>query len=102
MRPLAPEDAWVDDPTDPQYNGLVALPYSARTEQLWREDDIYDLIIVIGYNMEPVIPGAGSAIFLHVARPDFSHTEGCIAVRREVLTSLIPLLGPGSMIVIGG
>jgi L,D-peptidoglycan transpeptidase YkuD (ErfK/YbiS/YcfS/YnhG family) len=100
MRPLMPEDAWVDDPADANYNRLVSLPYTARTEHLWRDDEIYDLIVVIGYNMEPVIPGSGSAIFLHIARPDFSNTEGCIAVRREVLISLIPLLGPGSMITI--
>jgi L,D-peptidoglycan transpeptidase YkuD (ErfK/YbiS/YcfS/YnhG family) len=100
MRPLTADDAWVDDPADTQYNRLVALPYPARTEQLWRSDGLYDLLVVIGYNMEPVIPGAGSAIFLHAARPDFSNTEGCIAVRREVLIGLIPLLGPGSMITI--
>jgi L,D-peptidoglycan transpeptidase YkuD (ErfK/YbiS/YcfS/YnhG family) len=100
MRPLTPNDAWVDDPADPQYNRLVALPYPARAEQLWRSDGLYDLLVVIGYNMEPVVPGSGSAIFLHVARPDLSNTEGCIAVGREVLNGLIPLLGPGSMITI--
>ncbi len=101
MRPLAPQDAWVDDPADARYNRLVSLPYPARTERLWRDDEIYDLLVVVGYNMEPVIPGAGSAIFLHIARPHFSGTEGCIAIGREVLISLIPLLGPGSMIAIG-
>ena len=100
MRPLTQSDAWVDDPADAQYNRLVALPYPARTEQLWRDDRLYDLLIVIGYNMEPVVRGAGSAIFLHVAHPDFSNTEGCIAVRRGALIRLIPLLGPGSMITI--
>jgi L,D-peptidoglycan transpeptidase YkuD (ErfK/YbiS/YcfS/YnhG family) len=100
MRPLAPHDAWVDDPADSRYNRLVALPYPARTERLWRDDQIYDLVVVIGYNMEPVIAGAGSAIFLHIARPSFSATEGCIAVGREVLTGLIPVLGPGSTITI--
>jgi L,D-peptidoglycan transpeptidase YkuD (ErfK/YbiS/YcfS/YnhG family) len=100
MRPLAPHDAWVDDPADSRYNRLVALPYPARTERLWRDDQIYDLVVVIGYNMEPVIAGAGSAIFLHIARPSFPATEGCIAVGREVLTGLIPVLGPGSTITI--
>jgi L,D-peptidoglycan transpeptidase YkuD (ErfK/YbiS/YcfS/YnhG family) len=100
MRPLAPHDAWVDDPGDDRYNRLVSLPYPARTERMWRDDQIYDLVVVIGYNMEPVIAGAGSAIFLHIARRSFSATEGCIAVGREVLTGLIPLLGPGSAITI--
>ena len=100
MSPLAPDDAWVDDPADAKYNRLVTLPYPARTEQMWRDDGIYDLLIVIGYNMEPVVPGAGSAIFLHIARANFSATQGCIAVKKEVLVGLMPLLGPGSTITI--
>jgi L,D-peptidoglycan transpeptidase YkuD (ErfK/YbiS/YcfS/YnhG family) len=101
MRPLAPNDAWVDDPADAKYNRLVTLPYPARTEQMWRDDGIYDLVIVIGYNTEPIVPGAGSAIFLHIARANFSATEGCIAVKKEVLVGLMALLGPGSTITIG-
>jgi len=97
---LKPQDGWVDDPADPNYNTLVALPYPASHEELWREDGLYDLIVVIGYNTDPVVPGRGSAIFLHVARPDFSGTEGCIAVAREVLVPLLGLLGPGSTITI--
>jgi L,D-peptidoglycan transpeptidase YkuD (ErfK/YbiS/YcfS/YnhG family) len=100
MRALAPHDAWVDDPTDARYNSLATLPYPARTERMWRDDGIYDVLIVIGYNMKPVIPGAGSAIFLHIARPNFSATEGCIAVDRAVLVNLIPLLAPESSITI--
>jgi L,D-peptidoglycan transpeptidase YkuD (ErfK/YbiS/YcfS/YnhG family) len=69
---------------------------------MWREDDLYDALVVIGYNMEPVVPGAGSAIFLHIATPDFAPTAGCVAVRREILLRLLPLLGPGSQIAITG
>jgi len=97
---LRPDMGWVDDPADRNYNRLVTLPYSAHHETLWREDGIYDLIVVIGYNTGPVVPGAGSAIFLHVARPDFSPTVGCIAVAEPVLTMLLGLLGPGSTITI--
>ena len=97
---LKPEDGWVDDPADPRYNTLVTLPYPASHEELWRADGLYDLIVVIGYNTAPVVPGKGSAIFLHVAQPDFSGTEGCIAVAREVLAPLLGLLGPGSKITI--
>jgi L,D-peptidoglycan transpeptidase YkuD (ErfK/YbiS/YcfS/YnhG family) len=100
MRALAPHDAWVDDPTDARYNSLVTLPYPARTERMWRNDGIYDVLIVIGYNMKPVIPGAGSAIFLHIARPNLSATEGCVAVDRAVLVNLVPLLAPESSITI--
>jgi len=100
MRALAPYDAWVDDPSDAKYNSLVTLPYPARTERMWRDDGIYDILIVIGYNMNPVIAGAGSAIFLHIARSNFSATEGCIAVARAVLVNLIPLLAPEPSITI--
>ena len=100
MRVLAPHDAWVDDPNDAKYNSLVTLPYPARTERMWRDDGIYDILIVIGYNMNPVIAGAGSAIFLHIARSNFSATEGCIAVARAVLVNLIPLLAPEPSITI--
>ena len=69
---------------------------------MWLDDAVYDLLVVIGYNTDPVVPGAGSAIFLHIARPDFSPTAGCIAVERDVLIRLMPLLGPGSTITIRG
>ena len=100
VRALAPNDGWVDEPSDVRYNRLVEIPYPASAEEMWREDDLYDALVVIGYNMEPVIPGAGSAIFLHVATPDFAPTAGCVAVSKEVLLGLIALLGPGSMITI--
>jgi L,D-peptidoglycan transpeptidase YkuD (ErfK/YbiS/YcfS/YnhG family) len=99
---LRPEMGWVDDPADPNYNRLVTLPYAASHEDLWRDDALYDVIVVIGYNTGPVVPGAGSAIFLHVAQPDFAPTEGCIAIAKPVLLSLLGLLGPGSTITIRG
>jgi L,D-peptidoglycan transpeptidase YkuD (ErfK/YbiS/YcfS/YnhG family) len=67
---------------------------------MWREDGLYDLVVAIGYNTDPPVPGRGSAIFLHVARPGFAPTEGCIAVERDVLAGLLALLGPGSTIAI--
>ena len=102
MRALSPSDAWVDDPADPDYNRLATLPYPAHAEPMWLKDGVYDLLVVIGYNMDPVVPGAGSAIFLHIARPDFSPTAGCIAVERDILIRLMPFLGPGSTITIRG
>jgi L,D-peptidoglycan transpeptidase YkuD (ErfK/YbiS/YcfS/YnhG family) len=97
---LKPSDGWVDAPGDPAYNTRVTLPYPASAEVLWRDDGLYDLFVVIGYNTAPVVPGKGSAIFLHVASPDFSGTEGCIAVARDTLISVLGLLGPGSKITI--
>jgi L,D-peptidoglycan transpeptidase YkuD (ErfK/YbiS/YcfS/YnhG family) len=100
LAPLRPDDGWVDDPADPEYNRLVRLPYPAHHEAMWRADDLYDLVVVIGYNTDPVVPGRGSAIFLHVASADFAPTVGCIAVARDTLLALLPLLGPGSRITI--
>ena len=97
---LSQSDGWCDDPADPRYNTLVGLPYPASHEELWRADGLYDLIVVIGYNAAPVVPGKGSAIFLHCARPDFTGTEGCIAIACEALAPLLGLLGPGSRITI--
>jgi len=102
VKPLAPSDGWVDEPADPNYNRPISLPYPAGAEQMWREDDVYDALVVIGYNTEPVIPGAGSAIFLHIATLDLAPTAGCVAVKNEVLLGLLPRLGPGSKITITG
>jgi L,D-peptidoglycan transpeptidase YkuD (ErfK/YbiS/YcfS/YnhG family) len=98
VKPLQRSHGWVDDPKDRNYNQLVTLPYPAHVEEMWRSDGLYDLLVVIGYNTERVQPGAGSAIFLHVARPNFSGTDGCIAITRDRLVEVIRLLGPGSLI----
>lgn len=96
IAPLAPKDGWCDDPADPRYNRPVRRPYPAGHEALWREDGIYDLIVVLGYNDRPVRAGRGSAIFLHIARPGFALTEGCIALRRADLLALLEEAGPGT------
>ena len=100
VRALTPSDGWVDEPTDANYNRPVSHPYPASAEQMWRDDELYDALVVIGYNMDPVIPGAGSAIFLHVAAPDFAPTAGCIAIDKQILLGLLPLLGLRSAITI--
>ena len=86
---------WCDDPAHPDYNRQVVLPFAASHEELWREDQIYDLVVVLGYNDDPVIPGKGSAIFLHLAREDFSPTEGCVACARTDLLDLLRTAKPG-------
>lgn len=101
MLPLHPDLGWCDDPTDRNYNRAVDLPYPARHERMWREDHLYDIVLVIGFNVAPVRPGAGSAIFLHLARPDFSATEGCVAVSREVMLRLLARVDAGTMMEIG-
>jgi L,D-peptidoglycan transpeptidase YkuD (ErfK/YbiS/YcfS/YnhG family) len=89
VEPLSPDDGWCDDYTHADYNRMVRLPHPARHERLWREDAVYDVIGVLGWNDAPVVRGRGSAIFLHVARADFSPTEGCIALPEVVLRHVL-------------
>lgn len=97
---ISPDDGWCDEPQHAAYNTRVTLPFQASAERLWREDHLYDLLVVVGYNDDPVVPGAGSAIFIHVAAPGFPPTEGCIALERERLAHLISLARPGDAIAI--
>ncbi|MBI5521709.1 MAG: L,D-transpeptidase family protein [Desulfarculus sp.] len=97
---IAPDDGWCDEPNHPAYNQPVKLPFPASHEELWRTDGLYDLIVVLGYNDDPVLPGAGSAIFLHVARDGYAPTAGCVAFSREDLLEIISRLGEGSRVVI--
>jgi L,D-peptidoglycan transpeptidase YkuD (ErfK/YbiS/YcfS/YnhG family) len=99
-RALAPDDGWCDDPEAAQYNRMMRLPSLHRHERLWREDHVYDLIVVVGYNDEPVIPGRGSAIFIHLMREDCGPTEGCIAFARGDLLEILAALGPESEVEI--
>ena len=99
--PIRPTDGWCDAPGDPAYNRLVALPYAASHEKMWRADHLYDLVLVIGYNDDPVVPGKGSAIFLHLARPDFGPTEGCVALSKADALAALAQLREGDRIGIG-
>ena len=93
------EDGWCDAPGEPEYNRIVHLPFAASHEDLWRDkDDLYDLIVPIGYNDDPVVPGKGSAIFFHVARHDYSPTAGCVAVSKQDFLEILATLGPGCTI----
>ncbi len=98
--PLTPADGWSEDPADPDYNKLVRLPHGGTVDRLWREDHLYDVIVVIGHNDDPIRPGMGSAIFLHLARDDYSPTAGCVAVRREDMGRILKAAGPGSRLII--
>ena len=91
---------WCNDPEDSYYNCPVDLPYRASTEALWREDHVYDLLVVLGHNDDPVIPYDGSAIFLHIASPGFSPTGGCVAIKREALLEIVGRLDTQSHIEI--
>lgn len=98
--PIQPRDGWCDAPADPRYNRPVCLPYPASAECLWRADGLYDLILVIGHNDSPVVPGAGSAVFVHLRRPDLGPTAGCVALERPDFLRLLEGAGPDSRIEI--
>lgn len=98
VSPIGRVDGWSDDPADPAYNQRRAAPSGFHQEPLWRQDALYDVFAVIGTNDAPVVPGGGSAIFLHVARPDFGPTDGCVAVARDALLRVLGACGPGTEI----
>ena len=101
VRAIAKDDGWCDAPEDVNYNRLVTLPYSASAENLWREDHVYDLIAVIGFNDDPVVPDKGSAIFLHLARPNYLSTAGCVALAEADLRAALEQLQTNDKIRIG-
>ena len=89
LEPIAPDDGWCDDPLDPLYNRPVKIPYFGSHEVLWRQDLVYDIIGVLDWNLRPAVPHRGSAIFLHVATPDYAPTAGCIALSLPDLTACL-------------
>jgi L,D-peptidoglycan transpeptidase YkuD (ErfK/YbiS/YcfS/YnhG family) len=93
------DDGWSDDVGDPAYNRPVRHPHAYSAERLWREDGLYDLIVVLGHNDAPPVPGAGSAIFLHCAEPG-RPTEGCVAMAADALRSMLARVAPGAAVEI--
>jgi len=91
-RPISEHDGWCDDPRADAYNRLVHVPNDWSHEKMWRDDGLYDLVVVVGYNDDPPEGEWGSAIFLHVARDDMGPTRGCIAFARGDLLELVPLI----------
>jgi L,D-peptidoglycan transpeptidase YkuD (ErfK/YbiS/YcfS/YnhG family) len=85
-------DGWCDAPGHRSYNRPVPLPFAVGHERLWRDDALYDVVIEIGWNDNPAIRGRGSAIFMHLARPGHTPTEGCVALANNDMRKLLPLL----------
>lgn len=99
-RALRVNDGWCDDPESPAYNRFIRLPASDGHERLWREDHLYDVIVVLGHNDAPPVPGSGSAIFLHVAKGEHEPTEGCVALDIDVLLELLRSCEAGDVMAI--
>ena len=98
---IRPEDGWCDDPADAAYNRPVTLPHGSSAEAMWRPDYLYDVVVVLGHNDDPVIPGAGSAIFLHLSRPTYEPTAGCVAVDLPDMIAILRHSSPGTEMLIG-
>ncbi len=92
---LVPSDGWCDDPGHRRYNRPVDLPFCASHEKMWREDKLYDIVVVLDCNMHPPVRGKGSAIFFHIAREGYSPTEGCVAVAPEHMRLILSRVRPG-------
>ena len=101
VRPITGADGWCEDPGDRRYNQPIRLAKGQPGDRLKREDRLYDFIIEIDHNTRPRIAGRGSAVFVHVARPGFAPTAGCVALKPDALRRLIAQVGPKTRIVIG-
>lgn len=100
LKPTGAREGWCDAPGDRNYNRPVRLPYQASAESMRRADGLYDFCIVLDYNIRPRRRGAGSAIFLHLARPGLAPTEGCVALRRRDMERLLPHLSRRTRLIV--
>ena len=91
---------WCDDPNSKNYNRLIKLPTQYKHEKLHRKDNIYDLVIVLDYNMNPIIKNKGSAIFIHIAKKNYKKTAGCIALKKDHLIKLIKKIEKNTKVII--
>ncbi|MBL4614301.1 MAG: L,D-transpeptidase family protein [Magnetovibrio sp.] len=100
IQPLTKNMGWCDDTRHPDYNCLITLPHPAHHEKMWREDGLYDVVVEILYNTDPPRANIGSAIFIHVAKPNYAPTEGCIALKLDDLLKLLRMCTKTSFITI--
>jgi L,D-peptidoglycan transpeptidase YkuD (ErfK/YbiS/YcfS/YnhG family) len=100
VRRIGPDDAWCEDPSDRRYNRAFRRSANEPGDRLRREDGLYDLIIEIDHNTRPRVARLGSAVFIHVARPAFGPTAGCVALRRNELLQVLSRIGPKTRIKI--
>jgi len=83
---------WCDDPRSDKYNKLIKLPFNYSYEKLYKKDNVYDIVLVLNYNMDPVIKNKGSAIFIHITKKNYKKTEGCVAIKKVQLLKIIKKL----------
>ncbi len=100
VRQIVPGAGWCDDPASRDYNRPIKLPCPHSHELLWRRDHLYDLLVVLGHNDTPPIPGKGSAVFMHLRPPDGGATQGCVALQQQHLRQILLRSGPGTFLYI--
>ena len=91
---------WCDDPLSKDYNKLIKYPFSYKSENLYKTNNIYDIILVLNFNMQPIKKNKGSAIFIHIAKSNFEPTEGCVAIKRVELKKLVNFITSKTKIII--
>jgi len=101
VRPIRPEDGWCEDPQDRHYNKAIRLGQNQGGDRLTRDDHLYDFIVEIDHNTVPRIAGRGSAVFLHLARANFSPTAGCVSMTKSAMLRLLRKMSPRTKIIIG-
>ena len=99
---MRPNDGWCEDARSGRYNRPIRLPARDGHETMWRADHLYDIVGVLDWNLSPRVRGRGSAIFLHLARPGYAPTAGCIALNRRDIGLLLAAAGPRPLFVVGG
>lgn len=98
MMPIDRTMLWCDAPDDANYNRPVRSPFKPSHERMMRSDHLYDICLVMDWNISSRSRNRGSAIFFHLAKPGFPPTEGCVAIRRRDMLRLLPLIGPGTVV----
>jgi len=97
---IRPDDGWCEDPSDRHYNRPVKVPAASKADRLARADALYDFIVELDHNTRPRVTARGSAVFIHVARPRFAPTAGCVALELSSLRRLLARVGPRTKIVV--
>ena len=91
---------WCDDPRSRNYNKLIKLPSNYKHEKLFKKENIYDIILVLNYNMRPIKKNKGSAIFIHVSKKNFKKTEGCVAIQKRDLLKIVKEIKKNTKVII--
>ena len=100
LLPIKKNHGWCDDPQHKDYNTLITTPHDGTCENLWRQDQLYDIVVVIDYNVGPVVPYKGSAIFMHLNSKNNLPTEGCVALKLDTMLEILSKAAPGASIEI--